>query len=598
MALDYSTIRNLEITTTIKDNKKEGSLLWVLDKTKSPMGGRKLKQWILNPLLQPELINYRLDIVEKLNNNLYITEKLSKLIDFIYDLERIGTKIVYNTVNPKDLVALKTSLSKLPLIKDSLLQLDHPPLNDLANKIVLLDDLVNIIDKGIVDNPPTHVKEGGIIKKGFNEELDKLKYTAENGRKWLGEYEHKLRLETGIKTLKIGYNKVFGYYIEVTRTNAHLVPESFQRKQTLANAERYFTAELKEYEELILSAADKIIQLEYNLFCDIRQRALDKINEIQRNSELIAELDCFCTFAIIASENKYTKPIVDTSDEIIIKAGRHPVIEQMIAKENFISNDTLMDCRDNRMLIITGPNMAGKSTYMRQVALITLMAQIGCFVPAKFAKIGIVDRIFTRVGASDDLSSGQSTFMVEMNELANILKNATKKSLIILDEVGRGTSTFDGMSIAQGAVEYILNPEILGAKTLFATHYHQLTSLEEKYSGIKNYSIAVKEENDQIIFLHSIIPGGSDKSYGIQVAKLAGVPSPVIRRAKDILHQLENGYGSNNEVAITKDDDLFSHAFEDYLEIIEELKDLDLNNITPIEAMMFLSSIKKKLERR
>ncbi|SES77269.1 DNA mismatch repair protein MutS [Anaerobranca gottschalkii] len=598
MALDYSTIRNLEITTTIKDNKKEGSLLWVLDKTKSPMGGRKLKQWILNPLLQQDKINYRLDIVEKLYNNLYTTEKLSKLIDSIYDLERIGTKIVYNTVNPKDLVALKTSLSKLPLIKDSLLQLDHPSLNDLANKIVLLDDLVDIIDKGIVDNPPTHVKEGGIIKKGFNEELDKLKYTAENGRKWLGEYEHKLKSETGIKTLKIGYNKVFGYYIEVTRTNTHLVPESFQRKQTLANAERYFTAELKEYEELILGAADKIIQLEYNLFCDIRQAALDKINEIQKNSEIIAELDCYCTFAIIASENNYTKPIVDTSDEIIIKAGRHPVIEQMIAKENFISNDTLMDCRENRMLIITGPNMAGKSTYMRQVALITLMAQIGSFVPAKSAKIGIVDRIFTRVGASDDLSSGQSTFMVEMNELANILKNATKKSLIILDEVGRGTSTFDGMSIAQGAVEYILNPDILGAKTLFATHYHQLTSLEEKYSGIKNYSIAVKEENDQITFLHSIIPGGSDKSYGIQVAKLAGVPSQVIRRAKEILHQLENGYDSNNQVATTKDEDLFSHAFEDYLVIIEELKDLDLNNITPIEAMMFLSSIKKKLERR
>lgn len=598
MALDYSTIRNLEITTTIKDNKKEGSLLWVLDKTKSPMGGRKLKQWVLNPLLQSTHINNRLDLVERLYEDLYQTEKLVKEIGHIYDLERISTKIAYNSVSPKDLVALRVSLSILPSIKTILENLNNQQFQQMANRIIPLDDLVELITKGIVENPPMSVKEGGIIKKGFNEELDELKYTAENGRQWLAEYEHQQRIETGIKTLKVGYNKVFGYFIEVTRTNSHLVPDSYQRKQTLANAERYFTDQLKHYEDIILGASDKIIDLEYKLFCEIREYALSKIVEIQNNSEVIAELDCLCTFALLASEYNYIRPAVDDSHEILIKEGRHPVIEQMIAKENFISNDTTLNCNTDRILIITGPNMAGKSTYMRQVALITLMAQIGSFVPASYAQIGVVDRIFTRVGASDDLSSGQSTFMVEMNELANILNNATSRSLIILDEVGRGTSTFDGMSIAQGAVEYIHDKNKIGAKTLFATHYHQLTVLEDQYDGVKNYSIAVKEENDQIIFLHSIIPGGSDKSYGIQVAKLAGVPNPVIRRAKQILGHLENGYIGEREVASTVEEDLFSKVIKDYSDIIDEIQDVDINNLTPMEAMLFISSIKNKIERR
>lgn len=598
MDLDYSTIRNLEITTTIKDNKKEGSLLWVLDKTKSPMGGRKLKQWILNPLLQSSSINTRLDLVQRFNEDLYQTEKLATEIGQIYDLERISTKISYSSVSPRDLIALKTSLSILPTIKQILTSYDFPQFIQMADKIIPLDDLVELISKGIVDNPPTSVKEAGIIKKGFNEELDKLKFTAENGRQWLAEYEHHQRVQTGIKTLKVGYNKVFGYFIEVTRTNSHLVPECYHRKQTLANSERYFTDELKHYEEIILGASEKIMELEYKLFCQIREFALSKIIQIQNNSEIIAELDCLSTFALIASVNNYTRPIVNDTQDIVITEGRHPVIEQMIAKENFISNDTTLNCENDRILIITGPNMAGKSTYMRQVALITLMAQIGSFVPASYAKIGVVDRIFTRVGASDDLSSGQSTFMVEMNELANILTNASSKSLIILDEVGRGTSTFDGMSIAQGAIEYIHNKNNIGAKTLFATHYHQLTALENQYEGIKNYSIAVKEEKDQIIFLHSIISGGSDKSYGIQVAKLAGVPTPVIKRAKEILHLLENGYLVDRDTAPSLEEDLFSKVMEDYSDIIEEIQDIDLNNLTPLEAMLFIQTIKKKIERR
>ncbi|QNO16512.1 DNA mismatch repair protein MutS [Alkalicella caledoniensis] len=598
MSLDYSTIRNLEITTTIKENKKQGSLLWVLDKTQSPMGGRKLKQWLLNPLLKVEDIDNRLNTVEMLHNDLYYTKKLSNLIGSVYDLERIATKISYNSVNPKDLVALKTSLSVLPDIKQMLLKSNFQPLVNIANKLLELDDLVEIIEQGIVENPPTQVKDGNIIKKGFDEQLDKLKYTAENGREWLAKYEHEQRELTGVKSLKVGFNKVFGYYIEVTRSNSHLVPENYQRKQTLANAERYITEELKEYEDIILGASEQIMELEYKLFCEVRNSALVKIPEIQTNSEVIAELDCLSTFALVASDNGYCKPVVDTNDTIEINAGRHPVIEQMIATENFISNDTIMNCSDNNILVITGPNMAGKSTYMRQVALITLMAQVGSFVPAANAKIGVVDRIFTRVGASDDLSSGQSTFMVEMNELANILNNATPKSLIILDEVGRGTSTFDGMSIAQGAIEYIYNPEKLGAKTLFATHYHQLTSLEALYPGIKNYSIAVKEEKDQITFLHSIIPGGSDKSYGIQVAKLAGVPNTVIRRAKEILTSLEEGYTGHSEVALAKEpEDLFTPVLENYSDIIEEIKDADVNNMTPMEALMFVNSLKKKVSK-
>lgn len=598
MALDYSTIRNLEITTTIKENKKEGSLLWVLDKTQSPMGGRKLKQWILNPLLQVEDINNRLNVVEYLNDDLFYTKKLAHLISNVYDIERIATKIAYNSVNPKDLVALKTSLSVLPNIKKMLRESSFSSLMNTAEKLLELDDLVGAIDKGIVDSPPTQIKEGNIIKKGFNEQLDKLKYTAENGREWLAKYEHDQKVATGIKALKIGYNRVFGYYIEVTRANSHLVPETYHRKQTLTNAERYFTQELKEYEDIILGASEQILDLEYKLFCEIRNKALLKIPEIQTNSEIIAELDCLCTFAIIAADNHYCKPKVDSNDTLNIKAGRHPVIEQMIAKENFISNDTIMNCNDNNILVITGPNMAGKSTYMRQVALITLMAQIGSFVPADSAQIGVVDRIFTRVGASDDLSSGQSTFMVEMNELANILNNATKKSLIILDEVGRGTSTYDGMSIAQGAIEYIYNPEKIGAKTLFATHYHQLTSLEKQYPGIKNYSIAVKEEKDQITFLHSIISGGSDKSYGIQVAKLAGVPNGVIRRAKEILLSLEEGYTTSKELAPAKEaEDLFTGVIENYSEIITEISDLNVNDMTPMEALVFLNSLKKKIHK-
>ncbi|WP_353894551.1 DNA mismatch repair protein MutS [Proteinivorax hydrogeniformans] len=596
MNLDYTSIRNLELITTIKENRKKGSLLSIIDKTDSAMGGRKLKQWLLNPLLNSEEIDHRLNMVESLLEDGLLLKSLKELIGKIYDLERLSTKVAYQTVNPKDLVALKHSLQNIPKIKETLISSNSKSLVSLANRLCALDQLVSIIEQGIVPSPPTTIKDGGVIKEGFNSELDELNYTASNGRNFLAEYEENQRNNTGIKSLKVRYNKVFGYYIEVTKTNLSLVPDYYIRKQTLTNAERYFTDELKKYEELILGASEKIVELEYKLFCEIREAVLECIEEIQNNSNVIGELDCLCSFATLAIDNNYRKPELTVGDETSITNGRHPVIEETIDRKNFISNDTVLDCSDNQVLIITGPNMAGKSTYMRQVALITLLAQVGCYVPADEAKISIVDRIFTRVGASDDLSSGQSTFMVEMNELANILKNATSKSLIILDEVGRGTSTFDGMSIAQSAIEYLLDKKKIGAKTLFATHYHQLTSLEDRYKGVKNYSIAVKEENDSITFLHLIKKGGSDRSYGIQVAKLAGVPAPVIQRSNEILKFIEEDFTAKQDSSATQDD-IFQVMSQKAQELIEEVNDINLNDITPIEALTVLQKLQNKTKK-
>ncbi|WP_350345131.1 DNA mismatch repair protein MutS [Proteinivorax tanatarense] len=595
MNLDYTSIRNLELITTIKENRKKGSLLSVIDKTESAMGGRKLKQWLLSPLLNIEEINHRLNMVDSLLEDGLLLKNLKDCIGQIYDLERLSTKVAYQTVNPKDLVALKNSLQKIPQIKELLIKSNTKSLVSLANRLCSLDRLANIIEQGIVSSPPTTIKDGGVIKPGFNKELDDLIYTANNGRKLLAEYEEEEKTKTGIKSLKVRYNKVFGYYIEVTKSNLDLVPESYIRKQTLTNAERYYTENLKRYEELILGASEKIIQLEYELFCEIRSSVLECIEEIQNNSNVLGELDCLCSFATLSIDNNYCKPRLSNDDEISIVNGRHPVIEETIGRKNFISNNTLLDCQDNQVLVITGPNMAGKSTYMRQVALITLLAQIGCYVPAEEAKIGIVDRIFTRVGASDDLSSGQSTFMVEMTELANILKNATSKSLILLDEVGRGTSTFDGMSIAQSAIEYLLEKDKIGAKTLFATHYHQLTSLEDKFNGVKNYSIAVQEKNDSITFLHSIKKGGSDRSYGIQVAKLAGVPSPVIQRSNDILKVIEEDSVTKKQVSTTQQD-IFDLIDNKNQEFINEIKDINVDEITPMEALIILQKLQKKVK--
>lgn len=614
MLLDSSTRRNLELVETLREKQKRGSLLWVLDKTKTAMGGRCLRSYIEQPLIDKEEINDRLDAIEELNKDSISRDELREYLNPIYDLERLLGRISYKTANPRDLVAFSSSLKMLPHIKTVLSGFEKNALSKIREEIDDLQDIYHLIDDSIVEDPPFLIREGGIIKDGFNELIDNLRRAKTEGKNWLAKLEEEDRVRTGIKNLKIKYNKIFGYYFEVTNSYSHLVPEDYVRKQTMANAERYTTPKLKELEDTILNAEDKLVSLEYDLFCKIRDAIAEEIERIQKTAKAIARLDVFTSLSYVAERNGYVRPKLNEKGIIDIKDGRHPVVEKMIVNDMFVSNDTYLDNGNNAISIITGPNMAGKSTYMRQSALIVLMAQIGSFVPASKANIGIVDRIFTRVGASDDLSSGQSTFMVEMNEVANILRNATADSLLILDEIGRGTSTFDGLSIAWAVIEHISNRKFLGAKTLFATHYHELTELQGKMNNVNNYCIAVKEKGDDIVFLRKIVKGGADKSYGIQVAKLAGVPDIVINRAKEIVSQLcdndiiekiqnitigEKIEGKKTQVI--KDEDLDQMSLFDTVkdeDIINEIKELDISNLTPIDALNTLDRFKRKLLNR
>ncbi len=613
MTLDSSTRRNLELCETLREKQKKGSLLWVLDKTKTAMGARMMRSFIEQPLISKEEINERLDAVAELNKNAISREEIREYLNPVYDLERLISKISYKSANPRDLLAFKSSLSMLPHIKYLLQSMSSKALKEAGENMDTLDDLYDLVERSIVEEPPIAIREGGIIKEGFHEEIDRLKHAKTEGKTWLAELEAKEREKTGIKNLKIKYNKIFGYYLEVTNSYKELVPDYFTRKQTLANAERYITPELKELEDMILGAEEKLYALEYDLFCQIRDQIGSQVVRIQKTAKEIARLDEFASFSLVSQRNGYVRPKLNEKGVIDIKNGRHPVVEQMIQNDMFVANDTYLDNGNNRVSIITGPNMAGKSTYMRQTALIVLMAQIGCFVPAESAKIDIVDRIFTRVGASDDLASGQSTFMVEMTEVANILRNATSNSLLILDEIGRGTSTFDGLSIAWAVVEHISNPKVLGAKTLFATHYHELTELEGKLNGVNNYCIAVKEQGDHIVFLRKIIKGGADKSYGIQVAKLAGVPDSVIQRAKELVEELsaaditekvkEMKAEGNTKTKKKKYDQLemdqislFDTVREE--DIIDELKEIEISTLTPIDALNTLYRLQNKLKNR
>ena len=597
MTLDINARRHLELTEKMRDKSKKGTLLWVLDKTSTSMGGRLLKRWISNPLLKVSEINNRLHAVQELKNGLMFRDELQDTLKKVYDIERLIGKISFGSANGRDLISLKNSVGQLPLIKKILTDnVEDSYLQTLRNNLDCLEDIYELIDQAIVEEPPITIKEGGLIKLGYEEELDTYKKASTEGKNWLIELEAKEKEKTGIKNLKVGYNKVFGYYIEVTKSYLNLVPDYFVRKQTLTNCERYITDELKQLENQILGAQEKVVELEYNIFLDIREKIGMQIERIQQTASIIATLDVLVSFANVAEDLNYVMPIIDNSGEIDIKGGRHPVIEKMLPSKEFVENDTYLNMDGERFSIITGPNMAGKSTYMRQVALITIMAQIGSFVPASYAKIGVVDKIFTRVGASDDLGMGQSTFMVEMMEVATILKNATKNSLVILDEIGRGTSTYDGLSIAWAVVEYMANPKNIGCKTLFATHYHELTQLEEKIDGVKNYSIAVKEKGENIIFLRKIIPKGTDESYGIHVAKLAGVPQVVVNRSNEILKSLERNIRKNKDTNdkknVTGQLDMYNYKLAD---IAHELDKIDINQLTPIDALNVLMRMKEKL---
>ena len=608
MVLDSSTRRNLELCETLREKSKKGSLLWVLDKTKTAMGARMLRKMVEQPLIHKKSIMDRLDAVEMLKENVMAREELREYMNSIYDLERLTMKISYRSANPRDLISFKTSIQYLPYIKAILEQFSKGLLAKMAEDLDPLEDLYELLDQSIEEDPPIPIKEGGIIKDGFSEDVDHLKKAKTEGKSWLAELEEREREKTGIKNLRVRFNKVFGYYIEVTNSYKDLVPDYYIRRQTLANAERYITEELEELARTILGAEDKLCALEYELYVDIREKLAAQMDRIQKTAHVIAWVDAFASLALTAEQNGYVRPTINQKGTIDIKEGRHPVVEKMMRGDLFVSNDTLLDHKKNRVNIITGPNMAGKSTYMRQTALIVLMAQIGSFVPAKSASIGLVDRIFTRVGASDDLASGQSTFMVEMSEVANILRNATKDSLLILDEIGRGTSTFDGLSIAWAVVEYISGSALSGAKTLFATHYHELTELEGKLPGVNNYCIAVQEKGDNIIFLRKIIKGSADKSYGIQVAKLAGVPDPVIERAKEIAQELEQSDITSNTKNLrrkkeTEEEPVQLSLFDTMgimpVEMKEspveaELKQADLGNMTPIQALNYLYELQKK----
>ena len=616
MMLDSSTRRNLELCETLREKQKRGSLLWVLDKTKTAMGARTLRKYIEQPLIDKKEIEKRLDAVQELKNQAISREELREYLSPVYDLERLIMKITYGSANPRDLTAFRTSLEMLPPIRYILQDMQCDLLRSIMEELDPLEDLCTLITNAIREEPPIAMKEGNIIRDGYNEEVDKLRRAKSDGKDWLAKLENDEREKTGIKNLRIKYNKVFGYYLEVTNSYKDLVPEYYTRKQTLANAERYITPELKELEDMILGAEDKLYALEYELYTEVRETVAAEVERIQQTAKAVAALDVFASLALVAERNNYVRPKINEKGVIDIKEGRHPVVERMIPNDMFIANDTYLDDKKHRISIITGPNMAGKSTYMRQTALIALMAQVGSFVPAKSANIGISDRIFTRVGASDDLASGQSTFMVEMTEVANILRNATSKSLLILDEIGRGTSTFDGLSIAWAVVEYISDSRLLGAKTLFATHYHELTELEGKIENVNNYCIAVKEKGDDIVFLRKIVKGGADKSYGIQVAKLAGIPDLVINRAKEIVEELSEGdittrvseiatkdKVSRKKPKVKKYDEvdiaqmsLFDTVKDD--DVLEELKSLDVGNMTPIDALNTIYRLQNKLKNR
>ena len=608
MLIDSSSRRNLELVETLREKQKRGSLLWVLDKTKTAMGARTLRSFVEQPLIDAEEINRRLEALEELNEKPMLRDEIREYLNPVYDLERLVSRISFKSANPRDMVAFASSLEMIPYIKQVLKDFQAPILKEIYEDMDSLEDITDLIKRAIVDEPPLAQKDGGIIREGFNEDVDKFRSARTDGKKWLTELETKERERTGIKSLKIKYNRVFGYALEVTNTFKELVPENYIRKQTLANAERYITEELKNLENMILGAEDKLYALEYELFSNVRDKVGQEVIRIQRTAKAIAGLDVFASLALVAERNHYVRPKVNEGGIIDIKGGRHPVVEQMIDNDMFIANDTYLDNTKKRVSIITGPNMAGKSTYMRQTALIVLMAQIGSFVPADKAVIGIVDRIFTRVGASDDLASGQSTFMVEMTEVANILRNATAKSLLILDEIGRGTSTFDGLAIAWAVIEHISNTKLCGAKTLFATHYHELTELEGKLSGVTNYCIAVKEKGDDIVFLRKIVKGGADKSYGIQVAKLAGVPDSVINRAKELVEELSDAdiTAAVKDLASPKkkpkvEMDMAQMSLFDTVQdndIIEELKGIDIGNLTPMEALNTLYNLQNKIKNR
>lgn len=599
LEMDLNTRRNLELTESMRAKEKKGSLLWVLDKTKTAMGARLLRSWVLKPLLNPVQILNRQAIVADIVQEHSLRDDLAELLSHTLDLERLTAKVVYGTANAKDMRAIYTSIEKLPQLKQLIVHSGREKLSELGSKLDTLDDLAGLLGDAIAEDPPFTVREGGMIREGFNADVDYYRSIKNNGTGVMAEIEEREKNATGIKTLKVAYNKVFGYYLEVSKSFVDQVPLHYVRKQTLTNCERYITEELKEMEDTIFSAEERLVTLEYDLFMEIRGIISKNNDRIRACAAIIAELDVYRSFAEVAVKNAYTRPEVDLSSELVIKDGRHPVVEKFVSDSYFVPNDTTLDTSANRMMIITGPNMAGKSTYMRQVAIITLMAQIGSFVPAREARIGIVDKLFTRVGASDDLASGQSTFMLEMNEVAAILKNATKRSLIIYDEVGRGTSTFDGMAIARAVVEYTSSKKI-GAKTLFATHYHELTDMEGEYDGIVNYNIAAKKRGDSIIFLRKIVRGGTDDSYGIEVAKLAGVPAEVVKRARDILKDIESGSVPSVRDSHSPSDnesyDLFSGimASKD-TEVADKLRSIDINTITPIEAMNVLFELKKIL---
>ena len=615
MVIDSSSRRNLELTEALREKVKRGSLLWVLDKTKTAMGARMLRSFIEQPLIDEDSINRRLDALEEINSREMDREEIREYLNPIYDMERLIGRVSYQSANPRDMISFKSSISMIPYIKQLVKSFSTEEMQCVYEDMDDLRDLYTLLESAIVEEPPLAMKEGGIIKDGYNEDVDHFREAKTKGKSWLAELEAEEREKTGIRNLKIKYNKVFGYYLEVTNSFKDMVPEYYTRKQTLTNAERYITPRLKELEDMILGAEDKLYALEYELFVNVRNTISREVERIQRTAKAIAKLDTYISLALVASRNNYVRPKINTKGVIDIKNGRHPVVEKMIPNDMFIPNDTYLDNSKNRVSVITGPNMAGKSTYMRQTALIVLMAQIGSFVPAEKANIGIADRIFTRVGASDDLASGQSTFMVEMTEVANILRNATSRSLLILDEIGRGTSTFDGLSIAWAVIEYISNTKILGAKTLFATHYHELTELEGKLAGVNNYCIAVKERGDDIVFLRKIVKGGADKSYGIQVAKLAGVPDVVIERAKELVEELVSAditaavkdIASENKKTKTKPQvhldeldleqiSLFDTVKDD--DVLEELKNIDVSNLTPIDALNTIYKLQNKLKNR
>ncbi len=594
MELDLNTRRNLELTATMRSREKRGSLLWVLDKTKTAMGGRLLRSWLERPLLSVTAINRRLRAVESLVRDAMAREELIFALQGIGDMERLIGRIVYGTAGGRDMASLRAALEKLPNLKDRLAPFSSGRLGEMLQTLDTLEDMHRLLSRAIVDEPPFSVREGGFIREGYDQEVDRLREILSGGKGVIAEVEAREKEKTGIKSLKVGYNKVFGYYIEVSKSYYELVPETYIRKQTLANCERYITQELKDLEHTILTANDQVVALEYGLFGALREQVGAQMGRIQETAALVAELDALCSLAAVAAKNDYCCPAVDEGGVIEIHDGRHPVVEKVLKSALFVPNDTYMGEKEDRVAIITGPNMAGKSTYMRQVALITLMAQIGSFVPARAARIGIVDRIFTRIGASDDLSAGQSTFMVEMTEVSDILRHATGRSLLILDEIGRGTSTFDGMSIAQAVLEHCRKK--VGAKTLFATHYHELTELEDKLQGVKNYNIAIKSRGDDIVFLRKIVPGGADRSYGIEVAKLAGLPDTVVRRARAILRDLESQSSRAAPLLAAPREEQVSMAALGEAEVIDRLRRTQPDTLTPIEAMGLLYELKQKLQ--